>query len=210
MRLFWHQRDLRTRDNVGLAVAARDETVLPVYVYDTDVLEHVGRRQRSLMMRGVRDLKERYRELGSDLIVRSGDSADVLSSLCDEHDIDSVYYNEHYRPARRQAQERVDDELTADGITTDRRTDLVLVDPDRLAPSYPNHSQFHTDWEEVPKATPYDEPDSDQLADSEDGKTVPIPDVDIELPPAGYEAARERFEDFPVSRRSSNRPRAAS
>ena len=38
MRLFWHQRDLRTRDNVGLAAAARDDTVLPVYVYDTDVL----------------------------------------------------------------------------------------------------------------------------------------------------------------------------
>ena len=196
MRLFWHQRDIRTRDNLGLAVAARDDTLLPVYVYDTDVLEHVGRRQRALMMRGVRKLKARYRELGSDLIVRAGDSAEVLASLCDEHDAESVYYNEHYRPSRRQAQQRVDDELTAAGISTDRRTDLVLVDPGQLDSSYPNHSQFHNDWEAAPKATPYDEPDETNLLDIQDGKTVPVPDVDIELPAAGYEAARERFDDF--------------
>jgi Deoxyribodipyrimidine photolyase len=196
MHIFWHQRDLRTRDNLGLAVAARDETVLPVYVYDTEVLEHVGRRQRSLMMGGVRKLKERYRELGSDLIVRGGDSADVLASLCAEHDVETVYYNDHYRPARRQAQQRVEEQLTADGVTTDSRTDLVLVDPERLESSYPNHSQFHSDWENVPKATPYDEPDEDALAEIQDGKTVPIPEVDIELPAAGYKAARERFDDF--------------
>ena len=196
MHIFWHQRDLRTRDNLGLAVAARDDTVLPVYVYDTEVLEHVGRRQRSLMMRGVRKLKERYRELGSDLIVRGGDSADVLASVCAEHDVETVYYNDHYRPARRQAQQQVEEQLAADGVATDSRTDLVLVDPERLESSYPNHSQFHSDWENVPKATPYDEPDEDALADIQDGKTVPIPEVDIELPAAGYEAARQRFDDF--------------
>jgi deoxyribodipyrimidine photo-lyase len=48
----------------------------------------------------------------------------------------------------------------------------------------------------VPKTTPYDEPDSDALVSVEDSKTVPIPDVNIDLPPAGYEAARERFDDF--------------
>jgi len=196
MRLFWHQRDLRTRDNVGLAAAARDDTVLPVYVYDTDVLEHVGRRQRALLMGGVRELKARYRELGSDLLVRAGDSAEVLASLCDEHDADAVFYTEHYRPSRRRAQQRVDDELTAAGISTDSRTDLVLVDPGQLDSSYPNHSQFHNDWEAAPKATPSDEPDESDLLDIQDGKTVPVPDVDIELPAAGYEAARERFDDF--------------
>jgi deoxyribodipyrimidine photo-lyase len=92
MRLFWHQRDLRTRDNVGLAVAARSDSVLPVYIYDTDLLEHVGRRQRALWMSGVRKLKERYQALGSDLIVRSGESAKTLSTLAEKLDADSVYY----------------------------------------------------------------------------------------------------------------------
>jgi deoxyribodipyrimidine photo-lyase len=196
MQLFWHQRDLRTRDNVGLAVAARSDSVLPVYIYDTDLLEHVGRRQRALWMSGVRKLKERYRELGSDLVVRSGESAKTLATLAEAFDADSVYYNEHYRPARRNAQRRVDATLPRVDIDAESKTDLVLVDPGRLEPSYPNHSQFHSDWEQVPKTAPYDEPDPDALVSVEDTKTVPVPDVDIDLPPAGYEAARERFEDF--------------
>ena len=184
MRLFWHQRDLRTRDNVGLAVGARSDSVLPVYVYDTDLLEHVGRRQRALWMSGVRKLKERYRALGSDLVVRSGESAKTLSTLAEKLDVDSVYYNEHYRPARRNAQRRVEETLASVGIDVESKTDLVLVDPGRLESSYPNHSQFHSDWEQVPKTTPYDEPDSDALVSVDDTKTVPVPEVDIGLFPA--------------------------
>jgi deoxyribodipyrimidine photo-lyase len=196
MQLFWHRRDIRTRDNVGLSVAARSDSVLPVYVYDTDMLKHVGRRQRALWMAGVRKLKERYRELGSDLVIRAGEPAETLGSLAEEFDADGVYYNEHYRPARRNAQRRVEAMLSQAGLDAESRTDLVLVGPDRLESSYPNHSQFHSDWEQVPKMTPYDEPDADVFVSVEDTKTVPVPDVDIDLPPAGYEAARERFDDF--------------
>lgn len=196
MRLFWHQRDLRTHDNAGLAIAAQSDAVLPVYVYDPDLLKYVGERQRALLMSGVRKLKERYRALGSDLVIRSGDSAETLATLADAVDADGLSYNEHYRPARRSAQRRVRERLSDAGLETDSATDLVLVNPGRLDASYPNHSQFHADWETEPKLPPYDEPDPETLVSVEDTTTVPVPDVDIDLPPAGYEAARERFDDF--------------
>jgi deoxyribodipyrimidine photo-lyase len=196
MRLFWHQRDLRTRDNTGLAVAARDDTVVPVSVYDPDLLATVGPRQRAFFLRGVRALKERYRDQGSDLVVRSGQPDEVLSALADEYDADTVYYNEHYRAARRNRQRDVETALARDGVDTEARTDLVLVDPGRLDASYPNHSQFHNDWQEVPKPTPYAEPDADSLAAVSDGTTVPEGEADIDLPAAGYEAARERLDSF--------------
>lgn len=43
MNVFWH-RHLRIPDNRGLALAARDDRVLPVFVADTDLLERVGTR----------------------------------------------------------------------------------------------------------------------------------------------------------------------
>ncbi|ESS06989.1 MAG: deoxyribodipyrimidine photo-lyase family protein (cryptochrome) [uncultured archaeon A07HB70] len=196
MRLFWHQRDLRTRDVVGLTVAARDDTVLPVYVYDADAFGPVGRRHYGFQMRGVRALKRRYRELGSDLIVRSGDTAEELAALADSVDADAVYYGEHYRPSRRDRQQAVEERFAGTDVDTEPRTDLVLVDPGRLDASYPTHSQFHGDWEQVPKSTPYAEPDADALASVSDGTTVPVPDVDIDLPEAGNDAARERFDRF--------------
>jgi deoxyribodipyrimidine photo-lyase len=196
MQLFWHRRDPRTRDNAGLAAAARDGPVVPVFAYETDLLRTMGSRQRALYLRHVRALKQRYRELGSDLVVRAGAPGVVLPELAAAHDVETVYYNDHYRAARRNRERRVEVALADDGFETDSRTDLVLVDPNRLARSYPNHSQFHNDWEQVPKRPPQDEPAGDALASVTDTTTVPDPGADIDLPAAGYGAARERLDAF--------------
>ena len=191
MHLFWHQRDLRTADNRGLAFATNDDTTVPVYVVDPDLLRQIGTRQRAFLLNGVRELRERYRELGSDLVVRSGDPADVLSDLRDATDADRVYYNTHYRPARRNRQRRVDE-----AVPTESVTDLVLVDPARLKESYPNHSRFYDDWSEEHKLPPFDVPDTDALATVDDDAPIPEVDADIDLPSAGYRAARERYDRF--------------
>ena len=196
MQLFWHRNDPRTRDNAGLAAATRAGTVVPVFVYDADLLATIGARQRAFFLRSVNRLEARYRELDSDLIVRAGDPDEVLVTVADEYDAETVFYNTGYRPARRNRERAVEDALTSAGVDTDSRTDRVLVDPSRLASQYPNHSQFHTDWEAVPKRGPYPEPGADSLASVRDVKTVPEPDADIDLPEAGYEAAHNRFADF--------------
>ena len=196
MRLFWHQRDLRLRDNHGLHTAAADGPVVPVFVYDTDFLERVGPRQRAFFLRGVRSLQRSYRERGSDLLVRTGSPSDVLPEVADEVDAETVVYNDHYRPARRSRQARVDAACDRAGLDTVTETDLVLVDPGRLDDRYPNHSQFHNDWQVVPKSAPYSAPEGSQLLTFDSSETVPVPDSDIDLPDAGYRAARERYDAF--------------
>lgn len=42
MRLHWHRRDLRGTDNRGLAAAADAGRVVPVFVFDDDLLAHAG------------------------------------------------------------------------------------------------------------------------------------------------------------------------
>jgi len=192
-RLFWHRRNLRTRDDVGLHAAALDGTVTPVYVYDTELLDQLGSRQRAFLMRTVRALKQRYRELGSDLVVRAGAAASVLPDLVEEFDADAVYTVDHYRPMRRNQARRVAEALP---VPLRSRVDHVLVDPDGLDPRYPTHGAFHSDWEDRPKPTPFPEPSAAALADVADGKTVPVPETEIELPEAGYDAARERLDGF--------------
>ena len=191
MHLFWHQRDLRLRDNRGLAAAAADDTVVPVFVVDPEVRAAVGDRQWAFWLAGVRELRAQYRERGGDLLVRVGDPADVLSGIVDEYDADRVYYNDHYRPVRRARQRAVDD-----AVPTESRTDHVLVDPADLDPRYENHSRFHDDWQTRGKPAPASAPDADALADVSDSQAVPDAEVDIDVPPAGEAAARERWERF--------------
>jgi len=191
MNVFWHQRDLRIPDNRGLAAAASDGTALPVYVVDTGVLNKVGKRQREFFLTGVRELKRAYRRRGSDLLVRTGAADEVLSDVVEEFDADRVVYNEHYRPARRNRQRRVDE-----AVPTKSLVDLLLVDPAGLDQRYENHSRFYDDWQASHKLPPVDAPADEELADVEDDTPVPSIDADIDLPAAGYDAARDRWERF--------------
>ncbi|MEF8853659.1 MAG: deoxyribodipyrimidine photo-lyase [Haloarculaceae archaeon] len=191
MNLFWHRRDLRIPDNRGLSLAANDSEVLPVYVVDTDLLRQTGKRQRAFFFEGVRELKRRYRSLGGDLLVRAGASADVLAEVAEEYGADRVYYNRHYRPARRNRQRRVGERLPTEAVE-----DLLLVDPRRLDSRYENHSRFYEDWQDEQKLTPFDAPDGDRVVDADDDTGVPDVETDIDLPEAGYRAARERYDRF--------------
>ncbi|WP_276251280.1 cryptochrome/photolyase family protein [Haloarcula rara] len=191
MHVFWHQRDLRIRDNRGLAAAAADDTVVPVFVVDPAVRDVVGDRQWAFWMQGLRTLQGAYRERGSDLLVRVGDPAEVLATVADEYDADRVFYNDHYRPVRRERQRAVDE-----AVPTTAVTDLVLVDPADLDSRYENHSRFYDDWQTHEKPDPAPAPDTGTLTDLSD--EVPVPDAaaDIDLPPAGEPAARQRWEQF--------------
>jgi len=199
MRLFWHRRDLRLRDNRGLAAAAAEGAVVPVFVRDPDLLDRVGDRQRAFFLRGVRRLREAYRDRGGDLLVREGAPSEVLPELAEELGADAVGYNEHYRPERRERRDRVEAACADAGVETASETDLVLVDPARLDERYPNHGRFRDAWEKVPKEPPAPAPDAADLAsvDGADPGSVPDePAVDIDLPAAGYRAARERYDAF--------------
>jgi deoxyribodipyrimidine photo-lyase len=162
-----------------------------VFVYDTDLLSKLGTRQRAFLLSGVRELKRRYRERGGDLLVESGRPAEVLADLANRHDAETVYYNDHYRPARRNRERRVDATLETKSVT-----DLVLVDPGRLESRYENHSRFYDDWTDVRKPTPFEAPAGDRLVAVDDDRVPPVPDVDADLPGAGYRAARERYDGF--------------
>jgi deoxyribodipyrimidine photo-lyase len=199
MRVFWHRRDLRTHDNVGLSAAASGtvaDEVIPVYVYDKGVLSTIGDRQRAFILRGVKDLKQRYKELGTDLMIRSGTPEEVLTEVANEYNVDSVYYNKHYRKRRRNRAQEATASLDENGVSTESLTDLVLVGPGRLNESYENHSRFYDDWDDVPKESPYPEPDASAFAEIDTSLTVPDVETEIDLPEAGHEAARERLGSF--------------
>ncbi len=191
MHIFWHQRDLRIPDNRGLAMAATEADVLPVYVVDTDMLTNLGKRQRAFFMNGVDELKRRYRSLGGDLLVRAGDPADVLADIHEEYGAARVFYNRQYRPARTERQSRVDE-----AVPTEAVTDLVLVDPGNLAARYENHGRFYDDWQDARKPQPAETPDGDALVDAADDTGGLDIATDIDLPDAGYRAARDRYDQF--------------
>lgn len=81
--ILWFKRDLRIHDNPALALAERDEKVVPLYIVEPDywALTDTSGRQFAFLRESLADLQTALCGLGSDLVLRLGDAVTVLEDL---------------------------------------------------------------------------------------------------------------------------------
>jgi deoxyribodipyrimidine photo-lyase len=210
MRLHWHRRDLRGPDNTALAWAADRGEVLPVFVFDDAVLEHGSPPRVRFMLDALTDLRDWYRERGSDLVVRHGDPATVLPDLCEEAGAVGTLWNRDYSGLARERDERVREALGAEDHERQAFHDDLHHEPGSITTNagepYSVYSYFWKKWRDREKEPPRPAPEGEALVDPEavgldPGELPTIEELGFEEPvadvePAGYAAARERLESF--------------
>ena len=98
--LFWHRRDLRLADNLGLVAAAEiSPAVTGVYVLDPKVIDPppelppMAPARLWFLIESLIDLQQRWRDAGSRLLVLAGDPVTVLPPLAEQIGADSVVWN---------------------------------------------------------------------------------------------------------------------
>jgi deoxyribodipyrimidine photo-lyase len=207
MQLFWHRRDLRTADNQGLAAAAdaADDGVVPVFCFDDEVLQYGSDPRVAFMLDALARLRERYRELGSDLLIRHGDPSAVLPNLAEELDVARVVWNHDYSGLAVERDEAVRAALDEEGVAHEQFHDAVHHEPGAIRTNagdpYSVYTYFWKKWRDREKADPAPEPEGANLADVSGADLPTLSDLGFEepkadLPDAGTEAARERLTDF--------------
>ncbi|ERH11680.1 MAG: deoxyribodipyrimidine photolyase [halophilic archaeon J07HB67] len=204
MRLFWHRRDLRATDNRGLAAAAEDGPVAPVFVFDDAVLAHAGPPRVRFMLDSLAALREWYRDHGSDLLAVRGDPREQLPALAAELDAEAVHWNEDYSGLARERDAAVRRALADAGVDRHDHQDLVHHEPGSITTNagdpYSVFTYFWKKWRDREKAAPIDAP-VDALADVS-GDPLPtiqelgFDDPEADVQPAGTAAARERLDGF--------------
>ena len=101
MHLVWHRTELRTHDNPALEAASRSsEPVLPLVIIDPIIFDRPATtpRRQAWFLENVRALRESYRALGSDLIVREGVPHEVLAKLTGEHKFTHAHFIKNHTP----------------------------------------------------------------------------------------------------------------
>ncbi|WP_256687184.1 cryptochrome/photolyase family protein [Halococcus qingdaonensis] len=205
MRIHWHRRDLRAADNRALAAAAEDGSILPVFVFDRDVLQYASPPRVAFLLAALDSLQEFYRERGSGLYTVEGDPAEALPEIADEHDVDELFWNHDYTGLAQERDDRVREALDDASIAHEAFHDALHHEPGTITTNdgdpYSVFSYFGDKWLDREKAEPYPESDEDALADIE-GEALPtIKDLGFdepaaEIPDAGTEAARDRLDAF--------------
>lgn len=118
--IFWFRRDLRLDDNRGLFEALKNEaSVLPVFIFDTDILGKLKDKKDkrvSFIYRTLKDLKQELNDIGSDLRVYHGKPLDCWEQITNNFTVESVYTNEDYEPYAIKRDKAVENFLNKNNI----------------------------------------------------------------------------------------------
>ncbi|PSP85467.1 deoxyribodipyrimidine photo-lyase [Halobacteriales archaeon QS_6_64_34] len=206
MYLHWHRRDLRAADNAGLARASADNSVLPVFVLDSDVLAHAGPPRVAFMLDALSSLRAWYRKRDSDLLVAEGDPREVLPELASEHGADRVTWGKDYSGLARKRDAAVRRALDGADIAREAVQNAVCHEPGEITTNdgdpYSVFTYFGRKWQDREKDAPYDPPGADGLVEFADDTDLPtlgelgFDEPEADIPPAGTEPARELLRSF--------------
>lgn len=135
MIILWHYRDLRLKDHPALTYASQtNQQIIPLYIHDPAAENPWQSRGASnwWLHHSLDSLQKQYRECGSELIIHSGDSQEILEKLLQELSIKEVCWTERYQPALRQRDARIEKWLSGKGVAVTRHPGNYLIDPASL------------------------------------------------------------------------------
>ena len=213
MHLVWHRTELRTHDHPALDAASTRAAsercgVLPIVIIDPKIFGRpdLTARRQAWFLENTRALRDSYRRLGSDLVVREGEPATVLAKLAGElkgteYEIRSVHFIRNYTPyakerdaATRAQLEKLGIEVCSYGGQYTHEPGEVLT---KSGTRYTVHGPFLKTWRALEKPVIVPAPKAVPALPA----TITVGDIprvqsDIELPPAGEENAQRRLDWF--------------
>ena len=135
MHLVWHRTELRTHDHPALAAAAGSgEPVVPLVIVDPIIFDRptTTLRRQAWFLANVGALRESYRAIGSDLIVREGVPHEVLARFAADHKITHAHYIKNHTPYARERDAAADAALGKAGVKVTRYPGQYTREPGEL------------------------------------------------------------------------------
>ena len=133
--LFWHRRDLRLADNLGLAAAAAaTPAVTGVFVLDPAILSGplMAPARVWFLCESLRELADRWRAAGSRLLILRGEPADLIPRAARAVGATVVAWNREVEPCSRDRDRQVAAALQALGTRVLVDWDQLLVAPEAI------------------------------------------------------------------------------
>ncbi|MBL1209224.1 FAD-binding domain-containing protein [Geminocystis sp. GBBB08] len=215
--IFWHRRDLRIRDNIGLASAReKSQKIIGLFCLDPAILkgDDIAPARIKYLLGCLAELKENYQKLGSDLLIFHNSPLTIIPKLAEGLKAEAIYWNLDVEPFSRQRDKMMEEALKGKGIKFETFWDQLLHPPETILSKtntpYTVYTPFWRNWSQQPKLKPVNSPSNlFPLTEEENDIAknwgfIPLPSLedlgftwDNELLlTAGESAAKERLEYF--------------
>jgi len=161
--LFWHRRDLRISDNIGLAAARQlTDKVVGVFCLDPNILQRddVAPARVNYMIGCLQELQRRYQSAGSQLLILQAEPSQGITKLAIALQVKAVFWNLDVEPYATERDNAVSTALQSAGIKVKTFWDQLLHTPDEIRTGagtiYTVYTPFWKNWHSKPKAEPVD------------------------------------------------------
>jgi deoxyribodipyrimidine photo-lyase len=208
--IHWFRCDLRLSDNTALRAATTgSDAVIPIFIFDPAILKapETGAPQVAYMLRTLESLEKNIAAAGGRLIFRHGNVVEEMRAVLQEMGAKFLFFNRDYEPYARQRDAAVEKLARSLGVEVHSFKDGVIHEPDEVLKAdgkpYGVFTAYRRVWETLPKSPVLPAVKFRRPADLKEPKSLPLPSLkdlgfatEIELPPAGERAARERLQQF--------------
>ena len=155
--IFWHRRDLRIEDNIGLFEASKNsKNVIGVYVLDPKLLDlnrTTSEAKNWFLGESLIELQKNWESRGSRLLILSGDPTSLICKLADLIKADCVYWNKNIEPYEIYRDKKIMDELTKNKRKVYTFLDHLIVNPNTIKTNndepYKVYGPFYRKWIDI-------------------------------------------------------------
>ncbi|XZN94732.1 MAG: FAD-binding domain-containing protein [Microcoleus sp.] len=159
--LFWHRRDLRICDNIGLAAARQQSPkVVGLFCLDRHLLnlDDVAPARVTYMMGCLQKLQQSYAESGSQLLIIQDEPSEAIPRLATAINAKAVFWNWDVEPYAKKRDFAVSNALAQTGIQVKNFWDQLLHAPEEIRTGtgnpYTVYTPFWKKWNSLPKTQP--------------------------------------------------------
>lgn len=154
--IFWFRRDLRLDDNVGFLAALKgDYPVLPIFIFDTEILDKLPKDDARVTfihetLQKMRN--ELQKEHGSSIALIHGKPQSVFEDLVKGYEVQEVYTNHDYEPYARERDKKIGAFLMSKNVEFKTFKDQVIFEKDEVVKGdgdpYVVYTPYKNKWKE--------------------------------------------------------------
>ena len=134
--IFWHRRDLRIDDNVGLSKASKSiQNLTGVYVLDPKLLDlelTTSKSKNWFLGNSLLELQHNWKRLGSRLLILKGDPIKLIPKLVKLININSIFWNENIEPYEQYRDNIIKKKLIKNNKQIYTFIDQLMIEPFRI------------------------------------------------------------------------------
>ncbi len=159
--LFWHRRDLRISDNVGLTIARQQSPkVVGVFCLDPHILQRddIAPARVAYLLGCLRDLQQRYVQVGSQLLLLHTDPLQGIPQLATALQAQAVFWNWDVEPYAQIRDRQMLTVLKTQNVLARTFWDQLMHNPEEIKTGsgtpYTVYTPFWKNWSSREKAEP--------------------------------------------------------